>query len=229
MIYCRLCRDFCPSTSFRVLKSKPGKNTCDKHPPPEVDPNGRYCRKCDKILCVTAFPSGQRRFVCKRHAWNDKGKVAKEKILKANPWKKEVARLYSLCYNDCKFFNQHKIELTQTEIAKLFVGQSTHDEPARDFTAITALGFAVLPLRPGEILSKRNVALVSRADRGRLLCCMKQQDWETYTAMVSRLDVAVGRLSGGGPVHHLPEKQPPCPDSEGGGVILPGNSCTTPP
>jgi len=40
MIYCGSCRDFCPSTSFGVLKPKPGKNICDKHPPPELDTKG---------------------------------------------------------------------------------------------------------------------------------------------------------------------------------------------
>ena len=190
MIYCGFCRDFCPSTSFGVLKSRPGKKICDKHPPPELDTKVRYCRKCHKILCVAEIPLGQRRFICKRHSWNDKGKVAKQKFLKANPWKKELARLYSLSYSDCKFFGQSRIGLTQTEIAKLFVGLITHDEPDFEFNGIQAFGFAVLPLRPEEMLSKRNAALVRRADRTKLLCYMKQRDWETYSVWIMRLAVA---------------------------------------
>lgn len=197
MIYCGLCLEFCPSTSFGALKPN-GKNICDKHPPPKLDTKGRYCRKCDEILCVTEFPLGQRRFICKRHSWNDKGKVAKEKLLKANPWKKELARLYSLSYSDCKFFGQSRIGLTQTEIAKLFMGLITpplgarerQDKTDSEFNRIQAFSFAVLPLHPEEVLSKRNAALVRRADRIKLLCYMKKRDWETYNVMIMRLAVA---------------------------------------
>jgi hypothetical protein len=72
----------------------------------------------------------------------------------------------------------------------LFVGLITQDKPDSEFNRIQAFSFAVLPLHPEEVLSKRNAALVWRADRTKLLCYMKQRDWETYSMMIIRLAVA---------------------------------------
>lgn len=182
--YCNQCKNYCLATSFA-----PGSTICGEHPTLKKDANGkRWCRKCREFICTTRFPVGQRRYVCKKHAWDDNAKMAKKK-LRLDPWKRELARLYSLCYNDCRYFNQPQIELTQRQIGKLFVGIMTHDGPE---SSIEAFGFAVLPMRPHEVLCLQNSAVVWREDRTKLLSVLKKRDWETYSQMVQSLAVAYG-------------------------------------
>jgi len=187
-VYCALCMDFCPFTSFSNMKLSPAKNVCDKHPTLELDQHGRYCRRCDAFLCISKFPRGQRRFICKEHQWKYNGKISKAK-LRANPWNKELARLYSLSYSDRKFFRQSKIDLTQAEIANLFVGMNFNDLPGD--SPQEKFGFAVLPIQPHEVLHINNAALVRRADRIKLLSRLKEQDWESYTTMMRQMAVVV--------------------------------------
>jgi hypothetical protein len=174
-VYCALCMDFCKSTSFSSMKLPPAKNVCDKHPTLELDRSGRYCKICDKFLCISKFPRGQRRFICKEHQWKCNGKISKAK-LRANPWNKEIARLYSLCYSDRRLFSQSKIDITQAGIGKLFVDMNFNEGSLQD-----KFGFAVLPVNPYDVLSSNNAALVRQADRIQLILYLKECDWESYT------------------------------------------------
>jgi hypothetical protein len=184
-VYCARCMDFCPSTSFSSIKLPPGKNVCDKHPTLDLDKSGRYCRMCDEFLCISRFPKGQRRFICKEHLWEFNGKISKAK-LRANPWNKELARLYSLCYSDRIFFSQSKVDITQAGIGKLFVGMNFNEgSPQEKF------GFAVLPTNPYDILSSNNAVLVRREDRIKLLSYLKERDCESYTTMMRQMAVVV--------------------------------------
>jgi len=171
-VYCALCMDFCKSTSFSSMKLPPAKNVCDKHPTLDLDKSGRYCRICNEFLCISKFPRGQRRFICKEHQWKCNGKISKAK-LRANPWNKEIARLYSLCYSDRRFFSQSKIDITQAGIGKLFVDMN--------FNPQEKFGFAVLPIHHCEVLSSKNAAIVRQADRIQLISYLKERDWESYT------------------------------------------------
>jgi hypothetical protein len=176
-VYCARCMDFCPS----ILFSTPGKNVCDKHSTLELDKSGRYCKMCDEFICISRFPKGQRRFVCKKHLWEFNGKRSKAK-LRANPWNKELARLYSLCYSDRISFYQSKVDITQAGIGKLFVDMNfNEDSPQEKF------GFAVLPINPYEILSSNNAVVVRREDRIKLISCLKEHDCESYTTMMRQM------------------------------------------
>ena len=93
-----------------------------------VDANGlRFCRACCKHIPTSHFPAGQRRFLCKRHIWEKIGKAAKAR-LRSDPLKRELARLWSLCYNDRGLFCQTRVAITQTDIARLLVISETGEE-----------------------------------------------------------------------------------------------------
>ena len=187
VVYCKQCKDYCLAKSFT-----PGNTICGKQPTLKKDTDGkRWCRKCSEFVCTTKFPVGQRRYVCKRHAWSDTAKLAKAK-LRSDPWRRELAKLYSLCYNDCRYFNQPRIELTQSQIGKLLVSIMTRDGPGSSIEGVQAFGFAVLPMRPHEVLCWQNSAVVWRKDRTTLLSVLKKRDWETYSRMVQSLAVAYG-------------------------------------
>ena len=183
VIYCNQCKDYCLAKSFA-----PGNTICGKHPILKKDANGKqWCRKCSEFVCISKFPVGQRRYICKRHAWNDTAKFAKAKS-RSDPWRRELSKLYSLCYNDCRYFNQPRIELTQADIAKLFVGMIFNDGPGSSTDG--NFGFAVLPTNPHDVLSNNNAAVVRRGDRIKLLTYLKKRDWDSYIVMVRRLAAA---------------------------------------
>ena len=157
-----------------------------------VDANGlRFCRACCKLIPTSHFPAGQRRFLCKRHIWEKIGKAAKAR-LRSDPLKRELARLWSLCYNDRGLFCQTRVAITQTDIARLLVNMA---QPASSCTTTKELSaqyvvpserrnLAVVPIRPQELLSKTNAVLVQQEDRGRLLGAAKERDFDAYTGMV---------------------------------------------
>ena len=143
-----------------------------------VDANGlRFCRACCKLIPTSHFPAGQRRFLCKRHIWEKIGKAAKAR-LRSDPLKRELARLWSLCYNDRGLFCQTRVAITQTDIARLLVNM------ARPESSSERRNLAVVPIRPQELLSKTNAVLVQQEDRGRLLGAAKERDFAAYTGMV---------------------------------------------
>ena len=109
--------------------------------------------------------------------------------LRANPWNKELARIYSLYYSDRRFFSQSKIDITQAGIAKLFVDMNFNDRPGG--SPQEKVGFAVLPIQPHEVLFINNAALVRREDRIKLLSYSKERDWESYTTMMRQMAVVV--------------------------------------
>ena len=181
--YCNQCKDYSLATSFA-----PGSTICGEHPTIKRDADGkRWCRKCREFICTSKFPVGQRRYVCKRHACSETAKLAKAKS-RSDPWRRELSKLYSLCYNDCLYFNQPRIELTQAEIAELFANMMSNDGPGS--STDVKFGFAVLPMNPHDVISNKNAAVVRRGDRIKLLTYLKKRDWDTYTVMVRRLAAA---------------------------------------
>ena len=191
VIYCNQCKDYCLAKSFAQ-----GNTICGKHPTLTKDAGGkRWCRKCCEFICTTRFPVGQRRYVCKKHAWDDTAKMAKKK-LRSDPWKRELARIYSLCYSDCRYFNQPRIELTQGQIGKLLSGMWCNDGAESSIEGVQTFEFAVLPMRPHEVLCVKNYAVLLRKGRTTLLSFLKKRDFETYSRMIHKLAVAFGRTDG---------------------------------
>lgn len=162
------------------------QNICYRHEHEDNDKNKKYCKMCDAFLCITMFKkNGRHKFLCADHA-HELLKTAHDKY-RAKPWKREIIRLYSLCYNDRILFGHVKIGISQTDIARLFndayfsIGTGSSQE--------AKFNLAVLPKQPLEMLCSANATLVTRRNRSRLLKCIKMKDWDTYSAMLSKMQL----------------------------------------
>ena len=85
-------------------------------PVPDLD-NRRYCRACQCTLPLSSFPSGTRRYLCKRHIWERIQGPSKRRALANNSHKRKLWTLWKKCWNDAKrTFNQDRILLLQRDI-----------------------------------------------------------------------------------------------------------------
>ena len=83
-------------------------------PVPDLD-NRRYCRACQCTLPLSAFPSGTRRFLCKRHIWQRIQQPSKRRA--NNSHKRKLWRLWKKCWTDAKkTFKHDRILLLQRDI-----------------------------------------------------------------------------------------------------------------
>ena len=101
------------SATAQCLSSLP-----DKLPPvPDID-GQRWCRACQGILPVSAFPTGKRRYLCRHHLWERCTKAHKVRKL-SDMNNRHVYRLWRRCWEDAKVsFGQKKIKLVQKHIAE---------------------------------------------------------------------------------------------------------------
>ena len=105
-------------------------------------PGGRFCTGCDGFRPVSEFPTGPRRYSCKKHMWATAGKKSKAKRM-ADTSKRLMFRLWGKAYDDCKRFNRAwrtlddidaqpnnhaHISITQREIEQL-LGMATAMAP----------------------------------------------------------------------------------------------------
>ena len=87
-------------------------------PVPNVD-GQRWCRACQAMLPVSAFPTGKRRYLCRQHLWLRCTRPCKERRL-SDSNHRHVCRLWRRCWEDAKLrFGQEKITLVQKHIAKM--------------------------------------------------------------------------------------------------------------
>ena len=102
------------SATAQCLSSLP-----DKLPPvPDID-GQRWCRACQDILPVSAFPNGKRRYLCRRHLWERCAKMHKHRKL-SDMNQRHVYRLWRRCWLDAKMsFGQRGITLLQKQIAQM--------------------------------------------------------------------------------------------------------------
>ena len=83
-------------------------------PVPDLD-NRRYCRACQCTLPLSAFPSGTRRFLCKRHIWQRIQQPSKRRT--NNSHKRKLWTLWKKCWTDAKkTFKHDRILLLQRDI-----------------------------------------------------------------------------------------------------------------
>ena len=83
---------------------------------PDLD-NRRFCRACECTLPLSAFPSGTRRFLCKKHIWERIQQPSKRRALANNPHKRKLWTLWKKCWNDAKrTFHHDRILLLQRDI-----------------------------------------------------------------------------------------------------------------
>ena len=93
-------------------------------PVPDID-GQRWCRACGKMLPVSAFPAGKRRYLCRQHLWQLCTRPCKHRRL-SDTNHRHVYRLWRRCWEDAKLsFGQTKITLIQKHIAEML--RNVHD------------------------------------------------------------------------------------------------------
>ena len=97
--------------------ANPNEQLKTKLPPvPDLD-NRRYCRACECTLPLAAFPSGARRFLCKKHIWQRIQQPSKRRALANNSHKRRLWTLWKKCWTDAKrTFKHDRILLLQRDI-----------------------------------------------------------------------------------------------------------------
>ena len=98
-------------------QAHPHNQLKSKLPPvPDLD-NRRFCRACECTLPISAFPSGTRRFLCKKHIWQRIQQPSKRRALANNSHKRKLWTLWKKCWTDAKkMFKHERILLLQRDI-----------------------------------------------------------------------------------------------------------------
>ena len=161
--FCHVCNDFRPIAQF-----KKGQNhVCQQHEAPE--PQGRFCRVCQDLLPLSRFAADQKRFICRACTWKRTGKPARTKY---RARRAHIQRLWSMCYLDRTAFDQPRVGVTQTDIARLL--------EAGSHTVSDAVKLAVVPQDPRLPMDKENAVLVTREQRRTLLNMLAAGGMQAY-------------------------------------------------
>ena len=158
-------------------------------PVPDID-GQRWCRACGKMLPVSAFPTGKRRYLCRQHLWQRCTRPCKERRL-SNTNHRHVYRLWRRCWEDAKLsFGQRGITLLQRHIAQML--DDAHDDKQNvKFAAnldrscdYVLKNFsdcaAIVPVDPEKVLSPANAAVVDMPGRTVLLRACKNGGTKRY-------------------------------------------------
>ena len=131
--FCQVCNDFRPISEFKKNQNR----VCQQHDD-VPDPSGvRFCRSCQDLLPLSRFSVDQMRFLCRACTWKRTGKPAR---MRYRAKRAHTQRLWSMCYTDRGIFQQPRVGVTQTDIAKLL--------EAGSYTASDAVKLAVVPKDP---------------------------------------------------------------------------------
>jgi hypothetical protein len=166
------------------------------------DPKGcRYCTTCKDWLPVENFPSGKRRYSCRKHRWENFGKQAKRKQM-SNTENKLLWTLWIKAYSDSKLFQSlceetptnpvpskpMGVNISQKEIGHLlYCMLRTLDVTSTlctMFDDLTDLGkrIALVPISPNEKLSLSNAALVPSTSKRQLFRAFRAKGLHGYTS-----------------------------------------------
>ena len=125
------------------------------------DLNGmRYCRMCNKLLPLSHFPNGQRRFICKPHLWRRIGQKSR-KVRHANLLKQTLDYLYTQCWKDSKFFGT-VLSLNLKDLEDLL-------HKIRERSEIGIDQIAIVPKQTSMTFSKENATVIYKSDRQMLI------------------------------------------------------------
>ena len=174
-------------------------------PVPDID-GQRWCRACGKMLPVSAFPAGKRRYLCRQHLWQLCTRPCKQRKL-SDTNHRHVYRLWRRCWEDAKVsFGQEKITLVQKHIAEMLKNvhdgnqnvkftanmlKTVHDGNHVKFAAnldrscdYVLKNFsdcaAIVPVDPEKVLSPANAAVVDMPGRTVLLRACKMGGSKAY-------------------------------------------------
>ena len=181
-------------------------------PVPDID-GQRWCRACQGILPVSAFPTGKRRYLCRHHLWERCTKAHKVRKL-SDMNNRHVYRLWRRCWEDAKVsFGQKKITLVQKHIAEMLKNvhdgnqnvkfatnmlKTVHDGNHVKFAAnldrscdYVLQNFsdcaAIVPVDPDKVLSPANAAVVDMPGRSVLLQACKVGGNKAYVRALARI------------------------------------------
>ena len=110
------CTATCAQDTQAVAQARPHDQLKRKLPPmPDLD-NRRFCRACQISLPMSSFPSGKRRYLCKRHLWERVQRPSKKRAL-AKGDKRRLWTIWKTCYHDAmRTFKHKRILLLQRDI-----------------------------------------------------------------------------------------------------------------
>jgi hypothetical protein len=164
----------------------------------------RYCTTCKEFLPVTNFPSGKRRYSCKKHRWELFGKKAKTKHM-ANAESKLLETIWLKAYSDSKLFKPvwkyssttpessssvAKVNITHKEIKKLLKFMVNSFQITSNlvsmYSDLLELGksTALVPVNPTEIVSRSNAALVPSPVKRQLLKAFRADGVQGYASVL---------------------------------------------
>ena len=151
-------------------------------PVPDID-NRRFCRACQAVLPLEAFPAGKRRYLCRRHMWLRVKRPSKERA-RADPRKKLLSALWKRCWSDARTaFGHSHIALTQRDIAAVLSKLDSWQGGGSEAGAV-----ALLPVNPAQLLSRANHIVVGNGARRELLREYRRAGPEKYAEALRRLD-----------------------------------------
>jgi hypothetical protein len=193
-------------------QTEPIDTQCTSKINPRVpDPKGcRYCTMCKDWLPLENFPSGKRRYSCKKHRWEQFGKRAKRKHM-ANTENKLIWTLWIKAYSDSKLFQSirdqnptnpvppkpMRVNISQKEIELLlFCMVKTLDITSTMCTMIddlTDLGkrIAIVPISPTEVVSLSNAALVPSTRKRQLFKAFRANGLQGYTSTLRIIETQI--------------------------------------
>ena len=118
----------------------------------------RFCTGCRTMLPLENFPSPDsysvRDFVCKIHPTN-KGRPVKYKDPEAQRMREAALSLKNRAREDKAIFGHAIVDLTLEETQAMLTEEHIKNP----------LDYSIVPLRPTEILSKRNAIVITYAQR----------------------------------------------------------------
>jgi hypothetical protein len=144
--------------------------------PPVPDLDGRrFCRHCDTTLPLASFPSGRRRYICRKHVWQCITKPSKLKGMH-DARKKRLWMLWKRCWTDAKtVFKQSRVMIVQSDIDALLedleLGVDGND---------LLDNIAILPVDPTRLLCTDNARIVDKPARRQLVQACREGGAERY-------------------------------------------------
>jgi len=124
--------------------------------PPVPDLDGRrFCHHFNTTLPLASFPSGRRRYICRKHVWQCVTKPSKSMCLKT--W---TRMLWKRCWTDARqTFKQTRVGIVQGDIDALL----------RDAGNENLDRVSILPVDPTRVLCKENASGIGCNNPG--TCC----------------------------------------------------------
>ena len=145
--------------------------------PPVPDLDGRrFCRHCNTTLPLASFPSGRRRYICRKHVWQCVTKPSKLKCMH-DARKKRLWMLWKRCWTDAKtVFKQSRVMIVQSDIDALL--GDLHDRRVDQIS--------ILPVDPTRLLCKENLMIVDKLARRRLVQACREGGVQRYAGELQR-------------------------------------------